>query len=55
MPLDPIRIAETKSWLIRAARDLRAAEHEFLASPPLLDDVAFHCQQAVEKVRSRHS
>ena len=49
MPHDPVRIAETKSWLVKAARDLRAADHEWSATPPLRDDIAFHCQQAVEK------
>ena len=49
MPHDPVRIAETKSWLLKAARDLRAADHEWSANPPHRDDIAFHCQQAVEK------
>ena len=49
MSSDPVRIAETKSWLVKAARDLRAADHEWSATPPLRDDIAFHCQQAVEK------
>lgn len=50
MPHDPARAAETQGWLARAASDLRAAEHEFRATPPLLDDIVFHCQQAAEKV-----
>ncbi len=49
MPHDPARVAETRGWLARAASDLRAAEHEFHATPPLLDDIVFHCQQAAEK------
>jgi hypothetical protein len=49
MSPDQVRIAETRSWLVKAARDLRAAVHEFRASPPLLDDIVFHCQQSVEK------
>ena len=44
------RTAETKSWLMKAASDLRAAGYEFTAGPPLLDDIVFHAQQAVEKV-----
>ena len=32
-----------------ASRDLRSAEHGLRASPPLLEDVLFHCQQTVEK------
>lgn len=49
MPLDPARVAETKGWFTKAASDLRAAEFEFGASPPLLADIVFHCQQAAEK------
>jgi HEPN domain-containing protein len=49
MPHDPLLIAETKAWFRRAASDLRAAEHEFSAVPPLLGDIVFHCQQAAEK------
>jgi hypothetical protein len=49
MPLDPARIAETKSWFEKAASDLRAADHDLIATPPLTDDVVFHAQQAAEK------
>jgi HEPN domain-containing protein len=49
MPPDPELVAETRAWLTRAALDLRAAEHEFTAVPPLLDDIVFHAQQAAEK------
>ena len=49
MPHDPFLIAETQAWFIKAANDLRAADHEFSAVPPLLDDIVFHCQQAAEK------
>ena len=49
MPVDPVLIAETKAWLRKAAYDLRAASHSLTASPPLLGDVVFHCQQAAEK------
>ena len=49
MPHDPLLVAETKSWFIKAANDLRAAVHEFSAEPPLLSDIVFHCQQAAEK------
>lgn len=48
MPPDA-RTAETRSWLARAASDLRAATHEFTAEPPILDDIVFHAQQAAEK------
>jgi HEPN domain-containing protein len=49
MPLDPVLVAETHSWLRKASADLRAAQHDLAASPALLADAAFHCQQAVEK------
>ena len=44
MPYDPLLVAETKSWFIKAANDLRAAIHEFSAEPPLLGDIVLHCQ-----------
>lgn len=49
MPLDPARVRETRAWLSKAATDLRAARHDLRASPPLLDVVVFHTQQAAEK------
>jgi HEPN domain-containing protein len=49
MPLDPVLVDETKSWLRKASIDIRAAQHDLSASPPLLADAVFHCQQAVEK------
>lgn len=47
---DPARVAEVRAWLSRAAEDLRAADHELTASPPILGDLVFHCQQAAEKL-----
>ncbi len=49
MTNDPALVAETKMWLRKAATDLRTAEHDLLATPPLFEDVLFHCQQAAEK------
>jgi HEPN domain-containing protein len=49
MPHDPARVSDTRAWLSRAATDLRAAAIDLAADPPLLDDLVFHCQQAVEK------
>jgi len=49
MPADPVLVAETQAWLRKAALDLHAAEHDLTASPPLLADAVFHCQQAAEK------
>lgn len=49
MERDPERSADTRAWLHRAEEDLRAAEVDIEAQPPLLSDAAFHCQQATEK------
>ena len=48
MPRDA-RANDVAAWLSRAQLDLRAAKADLAASPPLLADAAFHCQQAVEK------
>jgi HEPN domain-containing protein len=50
MAPDPIRLADTREWLARAEDDMRAAGIDLAAEPPLIRDVLFHCQQAVEKV-----
>jgi len=50
MPHDPSLIAETRAWLLKAAKDLAIADHDRNAKPPFLEDVVFHCQQAAEKV-----
>jgi HEPN domain-containing protein len=44
-----MRVADTQGWLRKAAGDLRGAEVDLAATPPLTEDAAFHCQQAVEK------
>ena len=49
MPHDPVLISETRSWLLKATIDIRAAEHDLTASPPLLSDDVYHCKQAAEK------
>ena len=49
MPDESGRLAETQAWLAKASTDLRAAEHDLQATPPLLEDSLFHCQQAAEK------
>ena len=49
MQHDKIRNAEVRSWLMKAAIDLRAAEHERIADPPITPDIVFHAQQLVEK------
>lgn len=46
---DPLRAADTRAWLAKADLDLRSARADLAASPPILGDALFHCQQAVEK------
>ena len=48
MPPDPARTAEVQAWLAKVSADLRAAEHDLAADPPLLEDSLFHSQQAAE-------
>jgi len=43
------RAAEVQEWLAKAAIDLRGAQIDLAAEPPLWEDALFHCQQAVEK------
>jgi hypothetical protein len=48
---DPIRIADTRAWLMKAEMDLKAAAHELTAAPPFTGDAVFHAQQAAEKAQ----
>lgn len=45
----PEALAEARAWFHKAANDVRGAEIDLAASPPLLEDALFHCQQAAEK------
>jgi HEPN domain-containing protein len=47
--MHPDQISEVKAWFAKACEDLRAAEHDLTADPPLMSDIAFHCQQTIEK------
>ena len=47
--MGPDKAAEVKAWFQKAANDLRGAEIDLAASPPLIEDALFHCQQAAEK------
>ncbi|HTE83978.1 MAG TPA: HEPN domain-containing protein [Dehalococcoidia bacterium] len=49
MQLDPQKVAEAREWLERASDDLREAEHDLTAAPPLVRGAVFHSQQAAEK------
>ena len=49
MPHDPIKIEEVKAWLAKSRIDLKAAEHDRTADPPLTADIVFPAQQLVEK------
>jgi hypothetical protein len=46
MLLDPALAREVSAWLVKATEDLRAAQVDLKAEPPLLNDSLFHCQQA---------
>jgi len=50
MPHDPVRVADTRSWVEKALVDFRGADADLAASPPVVEDVLFHSQQAVEKL-----
>ena len=49
MPLDPVLVLDTRAWFLKALTDLRGANADLAADPPVLEDVLFHSQQAVEK------
>jgi HEPN domain-containing protein len=49
MAADAPRVADTRGWLRRPAADLRGADVDLAADPPLIGDAVFHCQQAAEK------
>jgi HEPN domain-containing protein len=40
---------EVQAWLRKADDDLRSAQVDLAADPPLIEDALFHCQQAAEK------
>jgi HEPN domain-containing protein len=46
---DPALVSESRASFRRAAADLRAADVERAADPPLFADIVFHAQQAAEK------
>jgi len=43
------RRQEVQAWLRKADDDLRSAQVDLAADPPLIEDALFHCQQAAEK------
>jgi HEPN domain-containing protein len=47
--MQPEVAAEVREWLERASEDLREAEHDLTAAPPLRRGAVFHSQQAAEK------
>jgi HEPN domain-containing protein len=47
--MQPDALAEARAWFQKAANDLRGADIDLAASPPLVEDALFHCQQAAEK------
>ncbi len=51
--MQPEKLAEVRSWLKKAASDLRGANIDLAASPPFIEDMLFHCQQAAKKTMKR--
>ena len=49
MPHDPIKVADTRGWLLKAQLDLSAGEADLQHDPRLCGDAMFHAQQASEK------
>ena len=49
MPSDPVRSADARAWLAKAAQDLRRVEILLAAEPPDTEGALFHSQQAAEK------
>ena len=47
--MQPETAIEAQAWFQKAANDLRGADIDLAADPPLIEDALFHCQQAVEK------
>lgn len=47
--MEPEKAEEVRAWLEKAANDLRGADLDLAAAPPLIEDALFHCQQAAEK------
>ncbi len=47
--MQPETVVEAKVWFQKAANDLRGADIDLAAVPPLVEDALFHCQQAAEK------
>lgn len=47
--MTPESLRAARAWLRRAAIDLRAAEVDLHAVPPIVEEALFHCQPAAEK------
>ena len=45
--MPPEALEEARGWLIKASRDLQAADYLATAEVPLLDVIVYHCQQAI--------
>ncbi len=47
--MQPETAVEARAWFQKATNDLRGADIDLAAAPPLIEDALFHCQQAAEK------
>jgi HEPN domain-containing protein len=55
MNIDPQKTSDTRTWLVKALRDLVTAEQLFAFENPLLDSIVYYCHQAAEKALTRIS
>lgn len=49
MPLDPVRVKETREWIQKSRDDLQRCERLLSDRSPDIEDALFHSQQAAEK------
>lgn len=42
--MQPEKVKEVRAWFRKATNDLRGADIDLAASPPLIEDALFHCQ-----------
>jgi len=49
-PQTLVQWADARGWFGKAGEDIRSADLMLAADPPLIDQAAFHCQQAAEKI-----
>ena len=48
--MQPEKLAEVRSWLEKAASDLRGADIDLAASPPFIEDMLFIASRPLRKL-----